>query len=377
MIDITVVGVDHLQDGLIADTLYTGNGLGVSAWTAASAATEPNSSPMGLFKKGRSLCYGPLAAPYTVKRGLAGIQFAPFMGGRNDIQSIVVGLRVKGPINAATAGRRAFGCSSQAPAAVSTPETILVSYTNQVLVPGYYEFEFLAYQGDGNAPDVRVYLDGSLIRTTPNLGSGNLWTPANIIGRWFLIGDGSGNMLNTTVDGQGGTAGDVQIEMEDIYVAYSTVKGVSARQGPVVIRALPVATIGAAPWTSSDEGLTPVEVLNLPNHHASVLEPLVSSDNGNSAAKLKFNTSALQASDTVLAITGAVSVRRETGVASNLSTKWSTSGSDSAVGNFTPTNGVWTLMKDVALPNLLSVPGGGVLTKASIAQIEMVLTPNQ
>lgn len=375
MITITGIGVEHLQDGLFTDALYTGNGLSVSPHAYYSSPAEASASAMGMFKRGTKVVYGALAQDFVNKRGLAGFTPLSMVGGRTDSQSMCIGFRVTEAKAAASSGRSAFGLCSSQPNAYSGPETILLNYTGTYLAPGYYEFEMMAYTGDGNAPMCYVYLDGVQIRSTPNSGPGNLWLPGNMHGRWFTFGDNRANMFTSNASGQG-AVGDSLIEFEDMYVAVSNVKGVSARQGPILLRRLDVGDVGNSSWTSTDGTKTPVEVLNLPQHHGPVLEPVVTSDVGNTAARVKFDLNQVYDNDKILAVTGAASVRRAVGVSSTVATKWSANGQDSASTTTTPSNGAWTLQKDILLPTLMALPDGTALTKASLANLELVLTPN-
>lgn len=377
MINTTAIGVEHLQDGLFPDALYTGNGLSVSPHTFYSSPADAGMSAMGLFKRGTRTIYGALAQDFVNKRGMAGFQFLTLVGDRQDTQSLAVGFRVVAANTPATSGRSAFGlCSVQPSTANYTgPETTLLNYTGTYLAPGYYEFEFVAYRSDGVGPLCSVYLDGSFLRSTPNMGSGNMWLPVNLPYRWFSFGDNRGNMFASNVPGQG-AAGDSLIEFEDFYVSISNVKGVPARRGPALLRRLDVGLISAPDWASSDGTKTPVEVLNLPQHHGPVLTPVVSSDVGNSPGRVKFDLSQVYENDKILAVTGAASVRRAVGVSSSMGAKWSANSQDGATVSATPTNGAWTLQKDILLPTLSTLPDGTALTKASLANLELVLTPN-
>lgn len=366
MKDIRALGFSHLISGVVGSP-YNGCGLAATDIEVVTGAPVGARSLVGLAVQGNKLGFQVLENGQMYKRGVSSIRIGSLIGNRQDYQSITIGFRLNRGDNPAAA-LSYVGIGVLALTNSSNPDLSLIS-SNTAISGTYYEIEIRVY---GNNPGFDLWADGIKI------SSGALpstitayWTQGSIKDRWIQLG--SGNVEAYT---SWNNVGATLFTLEDMYVSMTTVPGESCRLGPIKVVPLPVESVGSTPWVSSDPTKTPVEVLNLPDHHAHILNPVVVSEVTDTPLRVKPSLAGLSDSSKILAVTGATSARRAAGDSSTLGVKWSAAGVSLSAPVYTPTNGIWSTQKDVQIPNLLQMPNGTPITKESLAGLEMVLTPN-
>lgn len=312
--------------------------------------------------------------PGLPARGISFLAWSELLGGsRKGVQNLVFGFRFKQLMANPSASLAVLGLSFVIPTAdgsMGTNQPLFdLGAAGAFKAEGYYEIEIVPYAVAGQG--ISIWLDGIKISTVAI--SNDLRFGPDAIANTPLV---FGNTQNQSIGQGSGGFTETLWSMEDIYAAWTDEPGVSMRQGPIKVRQLPVASINTAAWTSSDGSKTPLEVLNLPNHSGTTLTPTVNSDVDNTPLRVKPNVSGLKSTDKILGVFGGVSARRDVGAASSLSMKWASGSNESAAVSGSPTNGTWDLQKDFKLPNLVTMPGGATLTKAALADLELVITPN-
>jgi hypothetical protein len=313
---------------------------------------------------------------YNVKAGVAQIRLGKLMGERTDVTEFTIGMRLStGGSNSITANYPLVCLYTTVPAVGTTtaPTAVMVAQPAANTPPtwGYYEFTFTLQPVGTSGSKIDVYLDKTFVTS---IALPSTIGKTNIKDLYLTFGRMGMTCFQGTSPGVGGYETTL-FTMEDIYCMYDTVNADgSTRKGPMRIKPLDVDTNLDTAWQTSD-GSARAACLNLPDHHGTVLTPYVLSPVNMSPMSLRRVTTPILDTDTIVAVFGATSASRDAGEAASLSAKWRFNSSVSADVTYQPTTGNYTTQKDVALPTLTVMPDGSPITKAKLANLEMVLTP--
>lgn len=364
--EIRPIGIEHLSETFSSSRAGCGFytlGLDISVKKHSNSAY----GLLGIFKKGNQLRYGlPVATTLDSCNGMVQFPVKTLWANRTDIEQYVFGFRYKKGSKAAT---MIIGLILDAVTTdtAAKPDTIIYS------IPagsdeGYYEFRLVPY--DFTDRGIQVYKDGELITTV--VVSSN-WVRSLLASRcWFTIGTAASTVWTGAADL---LPGEWAFSMEDIYSAWSTDRTEKILQGPIRIKRLPYSEVSPASWTVQG-GKTPLEVLNLTSNSFGDRTDYLVSDLANTTLKAKLDLSGLKSTDQVKALVLTSNAWRDGGTTGTLSTKVTHTDGESPAVSYAPTTGAWNTQYDVPIANLTTTPGGAALTKASMAALELVVTPS-
>lgn len=364
--DVRPIGIEHLDDWF--GNPRAGAGFMSAGWDVYTVKQGVHQL-MSIFKKDNQLRYGLMAAGTSGSaEGLVQILNRTLWANRNDIAKACIGFRYK-PGNRAASVAVPLGMKLDRVTGDggTGPDNVIYTIpTNQT--EAYFEIEIIPYNGVAGY-GFTVYRDGDQIATAI---MGTWFTRPSMPACQFTIGSAA---LVHAAQVSGWAQGDYLFSMEDMYVAWTTDQAEKIRLGPIRVKRLPYEQLDLGGWTPQG-GKTALEVLNLTNNSAAKRTDYMASDPANSVLKCKLDLSGLKSGDQILAVSAITSAWRDGGTVGNLNIRWNHTDGQSPASAYSPTSDVYTQQVDVQVPVLTTTPGGAALTKASMAALELVVTPS-
>jgi len=324
---------------------------------------------VSLFKKDNQMRFGMMALGTTGSaEGMVQIPMGNLFANRTDIAKAVIGFRWK-PGNRGASIAVPFGVLLNRVTSEGgySPDTTILSVA-AAQTECYFEIEIIPYNGVAGY-GFFIYKDGELQSTVAMSG---WFTRAQMPTIQFTIGIGASALANQV---SGWAQGDYLFSMEDIYVAWSTEQTDNLRLGPIRVKRLPVSQVTLNDWTPQG-GKSAVDILNLASNSLDTRTDYLASDPANTVVKCKLDLSGLKTADRVLAVGASTSAWRDGATTGNLSTRWEHTDGQGAAVSYSPTSSTYLNQFDVPLQTLITTPGGAALTKASMAALELVVTPS-
>lgn len=252
--------------------------------------------------------------------------------------------------------------------------------TNQQPAEGYYELTFTFYSAaSGQDGKLECFFEGALVFTAalPNAS----WNMSSYKNKFIFLGSHSGSIASITSSVVGsGAVDDAMCYFADLYAqADDTLRDGSTRFGPVYLKRLPAKSDSVIPWDSLN-GTDPVVTDKPTSLNQNVLNttftPHFKSDAAKSAVRIKPDVSNIVTNSTIRAVSGEHSSYLPTAEAVDMKAQWSY---NSTLGDVRtdrpPLNSSWTVQTSFKLPVLRRLPGDQPITKANLANLELVLTP--
>jgi hypothetical protein len=364
--EVRPIGIEHLDDWF--GNPRVGAGFLHTGWDMYTVKQGAHQL-MSIFKKDAQLRYGLMAAGTNGSaEGMVQILNRTLWANRSDIAKACIGFRYK-PGNRTPSAAIPIGMKLDrvtGDGGASADNVIYTFPTTQG--EAYFEIEIIPYDGVAGY-GFTVYRDGDQIATA---AMGSWFTRAAWPACQFAIGSAT---LVHAAQVNGWLQGDYMFSWEDMYVAWTTDQTEKIRLGPIRVKRLPYEQVDLSNWTAQG-GKTALDILNLTNNSANKRTDYLSSDPANSVLKCKLDLSGLKSSDQVLALSAITSAWRDGGTVGNLNVRWDHTDGQSAASAYTPTSDVYTQQFDKQVPVLTQTPGGAALTKASMAALELVVTPS-
>ncbi|MCO6704720.1 hypothetical protein [Streptomyces sp. CHB9.2] len=359
-------GVEHLDDWF--GNARIGAGL-VSAGLDMYTVKQGVHQLLSLFKKDNQIRYGLMAAGTTGSaEGCVQILIGSLFAKRSDIAKACIGFRYK-PGNRVASVAVPIGTKLDRVSGDGGTGPDNVIYTIPVnQTEAYFEIEIIPYDGVAGY-GFTIYKDGDQIGTA--VMGGWLTRPA-FPNCQFVIGSAS---LVHASQVSGWAQGDYLFSMEDVYIAWTTVQTDNIRLGPIRVKRIPYGQVNLGAWTPQG-GKAAVDILNLPNNSAASRTDYLASDPANTTLKCKLDLSGLKDTDKILALGSITSAWRDGATVGNLTVNWSHTDGQGPASAYSPTSGAYSTQFDVPVPVLTTTPGGAALTKASMAALELVVTPS-
>lgn len=365
--EVRPIGIEHLDDGF--GNPRAGAGFMYAGWDVYTVKHSGHQL-MSIFKKDNQVRFGLMAAGTTGSaEGIVQILMSSLWGtNRNDVAKACIGFRYKPGNRVASAGVQlgVKGVRATSDSATGPDNSIYTFPLNQT--EAYFEIELIPYGGVAGY-GFTIYRDGDVIATAT---VGAWLTRPKFPSAFFTIGNSAVVHAAQVSDW---TQGDYLFSLEDMYVAWTTVQTEKIRLGPIRVKRLPYAQLDAGNWTPQG-GKTALEVLNLTNNSAAKRTDYLASDPANSVLKCKLDLSSLKSGDQILAVSAITSAWRDGGTVGNLNVRWNHTDGQSPASAYSPTSDVYSQQFDVQVPVLTTTPGGAALTKASMAALELVVTPS-
>lgn len=245
---------------------------------------------------------------------------------------------------------------------------------------GYYELTFTLYPaGSGLDGKFECAFDGAVVFTAPLPAAS--WDSTSYKDRYIFFGNFNGSQpaFTSSVVG-GGALDDVVCYFSNLYAqSDDTLRDGSTRFGPVKLMRLPAKADSVIPWDSLNDS-TPVVTDKVASLNQNILNtaftPHFVSDAAKSAIRIKPDVPALTGNTAIRAISGGHNSYLTTAEAVNMMAQWSYNGvpGDSRTDRPPLNDGGYKLTM-FQLPAMRRLPGDLPITKESLANLELVLTP--